>query len=135
MDLVKSDRFPINTDRDIFIARKMVRDWVVEVGFGLVDQTKVATAASELARNTLQHGGGGEMEIALVTNDAHRSGIRLVFEDHGPGIEDINLALKDGYSTAGGMGLGLSGSKRLMSEFILETKPGKGTRVTVVKWK
>ena len=135
MELIKSDRLPLVTDQDIVLARKKVREWSVEVGFGLVDQTKVTTAASELARNTMQHGHGGEMEIAVVKNESFRSGLRLVFEDHGPGIIDIKLALTDGYTTGSGMGLGLSGSKRLMNEFNLETEPGKGTRVTVIKWK
>ena len=135
MELVKIERLPILTDKDIACARKKVREWSLEVGFGLVDQTKVTTAASELARNTMQHGGGGEMEIAVVSNEASRLGLRLVFSDKGPGIVDIKLALTDGYTTGGGMGLGLSGSKRLMNEFNLETELGKGTRVTVIKWK
>lgn len=135
MELVKIERLPILTNKDIVCARKKVREWSLEVGFGLVDQTKVTTAASELARNTMQHGGGGEMEIAVVANEASKSGLRLVFSDNGPGIVDIKLALTDGYTTGGGMGLGLSGSKRLMNEFNLETELGKGTRVTVIKWK
>ena len=135
MDFVKSDRLTIHNHTDIVLARKKVREWSLELGFGVVDQTKIVTAASELARNTFQHGGGGEMEIAFITNATQRPGLRLIFEDHGPGIANINLALTDGYTTGGGMGLGLSGSKRLMSEFNLESEVGKGTRVTIIKWK
>ncbi len=138
MELMKSECLPVLTDKDIVFVRKKVRDWSIAVGFSLVDQTKVTTAASELARNAVQHGGGGEMEISVVTKPVReilRSGLRLVFADKGPGIKDTGLALTDGYTTAGGMGLGLSGSKRLMDEFNLETEIGKGTRVTVIKWK
>jgi len=102
--------------------------------FSLVDQTKIVTAASELARNTLQHGGGGHMVISMEENGIH-TGLRLTFQDKGPGIADVEQAMKDGYTTAGGMGLGLSGSKRLMSQFEIETKVGEGTRVTVTRWK
>lgn len=138
MELVKFESLPVSTVKDIFFVRKKVRDWAIEIGFSLVDQTKVTTAASELARNAMQHGGGGEMEISVITKPIReilRSGLRLVFADKGPGIADTQLALTDGYTTAGGMGLGLSGSKRLMDEFNLETELGKGTRVTVIKWK
>jgi serine/threonine-protein kinase RsbT len=135
MELLKQERFQIRTQQDIVIARQKVRSWAIEVGFSIVDQTKVVTAASELARNTLEYGGGGEMDIGLVKNDSNRDGLKIVFEDQGPGIKDVNLALKDGYTTGTGMGLGLSGSKRLMNEFNLETTVGKGTRVTVIKWK
>ncbi len=132
---MKLERVPITNDQDIVRVRRKVREWSIEAGFSLVDQTKLTTAASELARNTLQHGGGGEMQMALVENELFRAGIKLIFEDRGPGIVDVKLALTDGYTTAGGMGLGLSGSKRLMNEFTLDTKLGKGTRVTVIKWK
>ncbi len=138
IELVKSESLPVSTDKDIVFIRKKVRDWTIDLGFSLVDQTKVTTAASELARNAMQHGGGGEMEISIITKQHReilRSGLKLVFADKGPGIADTRLALTDGYSTARGMGLGLSGSKRLMDEFNLETELGKGTCVTVIKWK
>ena len=132
---LKAERLSLVTQNDIILARKKVREWSSEVGFTVVDQTKIVTAASELARNTVSYGGGGEMVISVVTNDQFKTGIQLVFEDHGPGIADIQLALTDGYTTGGGMGLGLPGSKRLMHEFNLETELGKGTRITITKWK
>lgn len=135
MHLLKHEKFPIRSPNDIVVIRQRVRIWSTEIGLGIIDQTKVVTAASELARNTLDYGGGGEMEISTLKNDLNRSGIRLVFEDQGPGIPDPDLALTDGYTTGGGLGMGLSGSKRLMNEFKLETEVGKGTRVTVIKWK
>jgi serine/threonine-protein kinase RsbT len=110
-----------------------VRQFAAELGFGLVQQTKLVTAASELARNTLVHGGGGQVEITLLTRGPRR-GLRLVFIDSGPGIRDAELAMADGYSTACGLGLGLSGAKRLMDEFTLDTRPGHGTVVTVAAW-
>jgi serine/threonine-protein kinase RsbT len=134
MELVKEERVPIKLQTDIVLARQKVRAFALEAGFKLIDQTKVITAASELARNTLEYGGGGEMEIAIVKNEAERTGVRLVFWDEGPGIDNVELALTDGYTSGKGMGMGLSGSKRLMNEFNLETTPGKGTRVTVTKW-
>jgi serine/threonine-protein kinase RsbT len=106
----------------------------MELKFSLVDQTKMITASSELARNTLGHGGGGSCLMEMVSNGS-RNGLRLTFEDKGPGIPDINQALKDGYSTGGGMGLGLSGSKRLVNEFEIASKVGEGTRVSVIRWK
>jgi serine/threonine-protein kinase RsbT len=102
--------------------------------YSLVDQTKLVTAASELARNALEHGGGGNMRIEAMRNGA-RQGLRLTFEDHGPGIPDVSLALKDGYSSGGGMGLGLSGSRRLVNEFEIQSEVGKGTKVAVARWK
>jgi serine/threonine-protein kinase RsbT len=117
------------------VIRQKVRGLATEVGFGLIDQTKVVTAASELARNTLDYGGGGDVDISIVKNETNRSGVCLIFEDNGPGIADVQLALTDGYTSGGGLGMGLSGSKRLMSEFRIETEVGKGTRVTVIKWK
>jgi serine/threonine-protein kinase RsbT len=112
----------------------MVRKWAAELGFSLVDQTKTITAASELARNTLIHGGGGTAQLEALS-EGGRKGIRLTFEDKGPGIPDLDLALRDGYTTGSGLGLGLSGSKRLMSDFNLVSRVGEGTRVTVAKWK
>ncbi len=116
------------------MARQKVRQWAIELRFSLVDQTKLVTAASELARNTLDYGLGGEMTIEVITAGV-KSGLRLTFEDHGPGIPDIEQALKDGYTSGSGMGLGLGGSRRLVNEFWIESEVGKGTRVTVVRWK
>lgn len=133
---LSNERLPIRTQNDIVVVRQRVRTWATQIGLGIIEQTKVVTAASELARNTLDYGGGGDVEIALVRNEANnKQGIKLVFEDSGPGIADVALALTDGYTSGGGLGMGLSGSRRLMSEFNLETAVGKGTRVTVTKWK
>jgi len=125
---------PIRTSEDVVKVRQAVRKAAVSLGFGLVDQTKIVTASSELARNTLDHGGGGTAQIEVVRNDS-RAGVRLVFEDQGPGIADIGLALTDGYTSANGMGLGLGGSKRLSHEFDISSKPGSGTRVSILRWK
>lgn len=125
---------PLATDEDVVRVRKMVRDQLVALGFSLIDQTKMVTAASELARNTLRYGGGGRAEIEQVNNGGRR-GLMISFIDEGPGIEDIAKALTDGYTTGGGMGLGLSGARRLADEFELDSEPGKGTRVTITKWK
>jgi serine/threonine-protein kinase RsbT len=119
---------------DIVRARQRVRSCMVEQGFSLIDQTKMVTAASELARNTVDHGKGGTMSIESLEENG-RTGIRLTFLDHGPGIPDIELALKDGYTTGSGLGLGLGGSKRLVNEFLIWSKPNEGTRVTVTKWR
>jgi serine/threonine-protein kinase RsbT len=124
----------IRADVDVVATRQVVRELAVLVGFSLVDQTKVVTAASELARNVLQHGGGGTL-TASALNDDSRRGLRLVFEDQGPGIADVSLAMKDGYTSGGGLGLGLGGAKRLSNEFEIETTPGVGTRVTIARWK
>jgi serine/threonine-protein kinase RsbT len=124
----------IKTSADIVLVTQAVRAWTVELKFGLVDQTKLITAASELARNTLEHGGGGSMTMEMVTNGT-RSGVKLTFEDSGPGIPDIEKALTDGYTTKNGMGLGLSGSKKLVNDFEIASKVGEGTKVTVIRWK
>jgi serine/threonine-protein kinase RsbT len=124
----------ILTSEDVVAVRQMVRQRAVELGFNLVDQTKIVTAASELARNTLQYGGGGTLRIEAVTEGARR-GLRLIFEDNGPGIANIELAMKDGYTTGNGLGLGLSGARRLSNEFKIDSEPGKGTRVTIVRWR
>jgi serine/threonine-protein kinase RsbT len=125
---------PIRTEEDVVRVRQVVRRAAQKLKFSLVEQTKIVTAASELARNTLIHGGGGSLHVDVTANGA-RSGIQMTFEDEGPGIADITLALREGYSTGTGLGLGLPGSKRLMSEFAIESEAGKGTRVTVARWK
>jgi serine/threonine-protein kinase RsbT len=134
MTLTAVETLPIRSDQDVVVIRQRVRARTVELGFSLVDQTKMVTAASELARNTLQYGKGGDLHIEVVTEGIRR-GLRLSFVDQGPGIVDIDLALTDGYTTGGGLGLGLSGSRRLVNQFELESKPGEGTRVTVTRWK
>jgi serine/threonine-protein kinase RsbT len=134
MVLLSADRLPLATDEHIVIVRQAVRNLAVGLGFSLVDQTKVVTAASELARNTIQHGGGGSALIETL-NDGPRRGLRLTFEDQGPGIADVVQAMKDGFTTGGGLGLGLSGAKRLTNEFAITSAPGAGTRVVITKWK
>jgi len=124
----------IHTPEDVVAVRQAVRQRAVELGFNLVDQTKLVTAASELARNTLQYGGGGAVLIEGI-GDGLRRGLRLTFEDKGPGIADIDEALRGGFSTAGGLGLGLSGARRLSNEFQIESRPGEGTRVTITRWR
>jgi serine/threonine-protein kinase RsbT len=133
MRIVSSEQVEIRTSQDVVAARQAVRSKTVALGFGLVDQTKFVTASSELARNTLDHGGGGTVQIQVV--EALRPGVRLIFEDRGPGIADIDLAMKDGYTSGSGMGLGLGGAKRLSHEFEIVSKPGEGTRVTILRWK
>ena len=130
----KTETVPIKSSSDVVMVRQRVRTWTTEMKFSLVEQTKIVTAASELGRNTLEHGGGGMLELALIVNGTRR-GLRLRFSDQGPGIPDVAQALKDGYTTGGGMGLGLGGSKRLMNEFEIDTHPGIGTTVTVIRWK
>lgn len=125
---------PLRSEADIVSCRQAVRRLVTQLKFSLVDQTKMITAASELARNTVVYGGGGEMEWEIVT-DMLRQGLRLRFRDQGPGIPDLGLALKDGWTSGRGMGLGLSGSKRLVHEFDIETAVGAGTCVSVTRWK
>lgn len=130
----KTETVPIRSANDVVVLRQHVRALTLELKLSLVDQTKVVTAASELGRNTLEHGGGGHVDMAIVLAGG-RTGIRLVFIDSGPGIPDIPLALRDGYTSAKGMGLGLGGSKRLMHDFEIESTPGVGTRIAVVRWK
>ena len=134
MRVLLSEQRPIRAPEDVVAVRQMVRQRAVELGFNLVDQTKLVTAASELARNTLQYGGGGSVRVDGL-DEGPRRGLRLTFEDHGPGIPDVDLAMKDGFSTAGGLGLGLSGAKRLSNEFAIESRPGQGTRVTIARWR
>lgn len=124
---------PIANGNDIVRVRQSVREWAVELRFSLVDQTKIVTAASELARNTLDYGGGGRVHLYALRDEGRR-GLRLAFEDEGPGIPNLDLALTDGYTTGNGLGLGLSGARRLMNEFELRSEVGKGTTVTVTRW-
>ena len=134
MAVIRDEVVPLRTEDEVVRVRQVTREWAITLGFGLVDQTKIVTAASELARNTVIYGGGGMVRLEAL-NDGPRRGLRLTFEDKGPGIPDIPLALKDGYSTGTGLGLGLSGAKRLMSEFEIQSAPGQGTRVAVTRWK
>jgi len=134
MTVLKREQLPLQNSNDVVVARQKVRQWAIELRFSLVDQTKLVTAASELARNALDHGRGGQMTMEIV-NGLSRNGLKLVFEDTGPGIPDIEQALKDGFTTGSGMGLGLGGSRRLVNEFAIESEVGKGTRITVVRWK
>jgi len=133
MHVERTDSLPIAADDDIVRVRQRVRDWAVSLGFSLVDQTKLVTAASELARNTLIYGKGGTVTLEAVLNERKR-GLRLTFEDRGPGITDIALALKDGYTTGNGLGLGLSGARRLSQDFTLDSTVGEGTRVVIARW-
>jgi serine/threonine-protein kinase RsbT len=126
-------RLPIRSDLDLVWVRQHVRQAAAALGFGLVEQTKLVTAASELARNTLVHGGGGEMEAARVF-DGRAQGLRLTFSDHGPGIADLERALSDGYTSGDGLGMGLGGARRLVHEFAVDSTPGAGTTVTVTSW-
>ena len=126
--------FEIRASDDVVRVRQEVRTRAVAAGLGIVDQTKIVTAASEIARNTLDYGGGGTVMMQPVS-DGIRRGLRLVFEDHGPGIPDIAQALKDGFTSGGGLGLGLGGAKRLSNEFQIESEPGKGTRIVLARWK
>jgi serine/threonine-protein kinase RsbT len=132
--VLSAESMEIRTSDDVVLVRQAVRKKSIALGLGLVDQTKVVTASSELARNTLDYGGGGTVLLELVENGAH-SGLRVTFEDQGPGIADLDLALTDGYTTGHGMGLGLSGAKRLSNEFEIWSKPGEGTRVSILRWK
>jgi len=134
MSETKRETVPLRNSNDVVLARQRVRQWATELRFTLVDQTKLVTAASELARNAVDHGRGGSMTIEQA-GAGMRVGLRLIFEDQGPGIPDVEMALKDGFTTGSGMGLGLGGSKRLVNDFSIETEPGKGTRITVVRWK
>jgi serine/threonine-protein kinase RsbT len=134
MSVLKREQVPLSSSSDIVLARQKVRQWAIDLRFSLVDQTKLVTAASELARNALDHGHGGHMTLEVV-NGLSKSGLKLIFEDNGPGIADVEQALKDGFTTGSGMGLGLGGSKRLVNEFSVESEVGKGTKVTVLRWK
>jgi serine/threonine-protein kinase RsbT len=133
MRVLRQEAIPVRTSTDVVAVRQRVRALAAELRFSLVDQTKLVTAASELARNTIEHGHGGEVRVEVVENPPRR-GLRLVFEDRGPGIPDVELALKDGYTTGAGLGLGLGGAKRLVNEFEIQSTPGQGTRIVVVRW-
>ena len=130
----RTDEVALRSGEDVVRLRQAVRERAVAAGFTLVDQTKVVTAASELGRNTIQYGGGGTARIEMVVNGTRR-GLRLEFNDQGPGIADIPLAMKEGYTSGGGLGLGLPGARRLSDEFKIESEPGKGTRVVILRWK
>ena len=132
--VVREGRFELRSDVDIIAARRGVQAWAKELGLTVLDLTKVVTAASELARNAVVHGGGGEMCLQVV-RQAGRQGLRLTFTDRGPGIDEVALAMQDGYSTGVGMGIGLPGARRLVNEFDLSSAPGEGTSVTIVRWK
>jgi serine/threonine-protein kinase RsbT len=134
MHVRRNEAVEIRASSDLVRVRQLVREWTVEAGFSLVDQTKMVTAASELARNTLEHGGGGVARVEFL-EDGSRRGVRLECTDQGPGIPDIGLALRDGYTTRSGLGLGLGGARRLVNEFGIDSRPGEGTRVTITRWK
>ncbi len=131
---VAHDVVPLKTDEHVVALRRAVRERALAIKLSLVDQTKLVTAASELARNTIKYGGGGEVHV-ISLSDGVREGVRLAFADDGPGIADLKLALTDGYTTGGGLGLGLSGAKRLVDDFEIDTRPGEGTIVVIEKWK
>jgi serine/threonine-protein kinase RsbT len=134
MPVVRSESLELRSASDVVAVRQVVRTRAIEVGFTLVDQTKMVTAASEIARNTIDYGGGGIARIDLI-NDGARRGLRVTFEDHGPGIPDIQQAMTDHFTTGKGLGLGLGGAKRLVNEFDLTSRPGEGTRVVITRWK
>jgi serine/threonine-protein kinase RsbT len=134
METTRTERLAIRSSEDVVRVRQLTRACAVEAGLSLVDQTKIITAASELARNTLDYGGGGDVCMELIVNGARR-GLRLVFEDQGPGIPDIQTALRDGFTTGSGLGLGLGGARRLSNEFSIESNVGIGTKVVITRWK
>lgn len=134
MAVQRAETHPLHTSADVVRVRQIVRGWSVELGFSLVDQTKVVTAASEVARNTVTYGGGGTARLEAL-QDGGRRGLRVIFEDKGPGIVDIQRALQDGYTTGTGLGLGLGGARRLSNDFTIESRVGEGTRVTIVRWR
>ena len=135
MECRKDETFSLLTEQDVVRTRQLARSWAVAIGFSLVEQTKIVTAASELARNTVIYGGGGEMRVERVQEGPKRIGLRLTFEDQGPGIADIELALRDGFTSGNGLGLGLNGARKLSHQFDIWSKPGAGTRVTITRWK
>jgi len=134
MQITKSETLSVRNPGEVVSVRHAVRKWAVDIGLTLVEQTKIVTAASELARNMVDYGGGGTMTLELL-DDGIRRGLRLTFADQGPGINDIDSALRDGFTTGGGMGLGLGGAKRLSNEFSIQSAPGQGTRIVIARWK
>ena len=130
----KTETLPIRSESDVVIVRQAVRAWAAELRFSLVDQTKIVTAASELARNALIYGGGGQARLELL-DDGGRQGLRVQFEDEGPGIPDVDAAMRDGFTTGSGLGLGLGGAKRLVNDFTVESAPGAGTRIAITRWR
>ena len=133
MTVRESGTQPINIEQDVVLARQLTRKLATECGMRLIDLTKLVTAVSELARNTMVYGGGGNMDWQILEENG-RTGVRLVFRDEGPGIPDLKLAMTDGWTSGSGLGLGLTGAKRLVEEFELDTEPGKGTRITITRW-
>jgi serine/threonine-protein kinase RsbT len=134
MQISHSESLSVGGSSEVVSVRHLVRRWAVDLGFTLVEQTKIVTAASELARNMVDYGGGGMLTVETL-EDGIRKGLRLIFEDHGPGIADVEQALRDGFTSGSGMGLGLGGARRLSNEFEIRTAPGEGTRVTITRWK
>ena len=133
MAVTRTEKLPVHVASDVVRVRQVVRAWAVQIGLNLVDQTKIVTAASELARNTVTYGGGGTVELESITNGSRR-GLRLTFLDYGPGIADIDRALTDGFTTGTGLGLGLGGARRLSNEFEIRSQPGAGTTVRITRW-
>lgn len=134
MAILRSDTLPVRTQQDIVLVRQAVRKLTQELEMSLVDQTKMVTAASELARNAFVYGGGGDMRWEII-EDGRRRGLKLCFIDQGPGIPDLTLAMTDGWTSGNGLGMGLTGAKRLVNDFDLQTEPGKGTQVSITRWK
>lgn len=132
--VTKADTMPVRSEGDVVLVRQAVRAWAVQQGFTLVDQTKMVTAASEIARNTVIYGGGGALRLEAL-QEGIRKGLRLVFEDQGPGIPDVARAMRDGYTSGSGLGMGLGGAKRLVNEFEIDSRPGTGTRIMLARWK
>lgn len=134
MNVRKSSTLPVRSEGDVVLVRQAVRTWAAELRFSLVDQTKLVTAASELARNALIYGGGGEAVLEAL-EDGGRAGVRVTFVDRGPGIADIQQAMQDGFTTGGGLGLGMGGARRLVNDFEIDSAPGRGTRISITRWR
>jgi serine/threonine-protein kinase RsbT len=134
MPVTRAEQLELRTASDVVAVRQVVRTWAIEAGFTLVDQTKMVTAASEIARNTIDYGGGGTARLELLA-DGHRRGLRVAFEDQGPGIPDVQKAMTDHFTTGNGLGLGLGGARRLVNEFDISSRVGEGTRVVITRWR
>ena len=134
MSVQKTETLPIRSEQDVVSVRQVVKAWAMQLTFSVIDQTKIVTATSELGRNTLIYGGGGSAKLEIL-NEGQRRGLRVTFEDEGPGIPDLALAMQDGYSSGKGMGLGLNGSKRLVNEFKIDSRVGEGTTIIITRWK